>query len=229
MTDRIAFLTHLASQRGRALRTEPASRPEPVNHLPETRLTGMTAADLLSLFLMRSEQSGSRNCVTTAAQLSGVVVGLCKEYGAPVVLADMAGSGLPDLHSILQPAYPSAVQSPSDGKKNTRNARNARTGIVYAEYGLAESGSVVLFSSPRQSRSLSLLPETTLFIVRKSVILPSVAQLAARLNAMVQLGGALPSCINIISGPSCTSDIELIKVIGVHGPANAVCVVIDDE
>jgi L-lactate dehydrogenase complex protein LldG len=229
MTEKIAFLSHLASQLGRPLRTVPASRPEPVNRLPETRLTGMTAGDLLALFLIRSEQAGNRNCVTTSALLTGLVADLCREYGTPVVLADMDGSGLPDLRSILQPTHHIAVQSPSEGNKNTRNARNARTGIVYAEYGLAESGSVVLFSSPRQSRSLSLLPETTLFIVRKSALIPSVAQLAARLDSRVELGLVLPSCINIISGPSCTSDIELIKVIGVHGPANSVCVVIDDE
>lgn len=229
MTDRIAFLSHLASQLGRPLRTLPTARPEPVHRLPETRLTGMTENELLSLFLIRSEQAGSRNCVTTAGQLSGVVAKLCQEYGAPVVLADMSGSGLPDFRSILLPRQHITFQYPPDGKKNTRNARNARTGIVYAEYGLAESGSVVLFSSPRQGRSLSLLPDTTLFIIRKSALIPSVAQLAARLDGMVELGLVLPTCINIISGPSCTSDIELIKVIGVHGPANSVCVVIDDE
>lgn len=56
----------------------------------------------------------------------------------------------------------------------------------------------------------------------------SVAQLAEKLHQKAQAGERMPSCINIISGPSSTADIELIKVVGVHGPVKAVYLIIED-
>ncbi|WP_317853421.1 LutC/YkgG family protein [Escherichia fergusonii] len=75
---------------------------------------------------------------------------------------------------------------------------------------------------------LSLLPESSIFVLRKSSILPRVAQLAEKLHQKAQAGERMPSCINIISGPSSTADIELIKVVGVHGPVKAVYLIIED-
>ena len=100
--------------------------------------------------------------------------------------------------------------------------------MVYAEYGLCETGGVVLFSSPLQGRAISLLPTTTVFVIYKSRLLYGVTQLAHVLRQRVQEGETLPSCINLIAGPSSTADIELIKVVGVHGPLNAVYVIIED-
>ncbi|KGA57875.1 hypothetical protein DR95_2517 [Proteus vulgaris] len=114
------------------------------------------------------------------------------------------------------------------GVENIEHVKNAKVGIVFAEYGLAESGGVVLFSGADKGRSVSLIPETTLFVIRRSTILPRVAQLAEKLHQLASENIRMPSCINIISGPSCTSDIELIKVVGVHGSLNAIYIVIED-
>jgi yvbY len=75
---------------------------------------------------------------------------------------------------------------------------------------------------------VSLLPEKSIVVVRKSQVLPRVAQVAKVLHDQAQQGERMPSCINIISGPSSTADIELIKVIGVHGPVAKIYLVIDD-
>ena len=52
--------------------------------------------------------------------------------------------------------------------------------------------------------------------------------MAKVLHKKAQQGERMPSCINIISGPSSTADIELIKVIGVHGPVAKIYLIIDD-
>ena len=86
----------------------------------------------------------------------------------------------------------------------------------------------MLFSQAERGRSVSLLPEKSIVVVRKSKVLPRVAQLAKVLHDKAQQGERMPSCVNIISGPSSTADIELIKVVGVHGPVAKIYLVIDD-
>ncbi|HDS1118199.1 TPA: lactate utilization protein C, partial [Pluralibacter gergoviae] len=129
----------------------------------------------------------------------------------------------------LRDACGAAVWDPARGEENLALAARAKIGVTFAEYGLTESGGVVLFSGPERGRALSLLPETSLFVLKKSTILPRVAQLASRLHQMAQAGERMPSCINLIGGPSSTADIELIKVIGVHGPVNAACLIVEDR
>lgn len=78
------------------------------------------------------------------------------------------------------------VWDPARGSENITQAEQAKVGVVYAEYGLTESGGVVLFSAPERGRSLSLLPESSIFVLRKSSILPRVAQLAEKLHQKAQ-------------------------------------------
>ena len=113
-------------------------------------------------------------------------------------------------------------------EENIVKSAAANIGIVHAEYGLTESGGIVLFATKDNGRSTSLLPTTSVVVLRKSQVLPRVAQLAQILHQKAQAGERMPSCINIISGPSATADIELIKVVGVHGPVSKIYVVIDD-
>jgi len=128
----------------------------------------------------------------------------------------------------VQEKYTCHIWSPEQAEANITKSERANIGIVYAEYGLTESGGIVLFSQAERGRSVSLLPEKSIVVVRKSKILPRVAQLAKVLHDKAQQGERMPSCVNIISGPSSTADIELIKVVGVHGPVAKIYLVIDD-
>lgn len=93
-----------------------------------------------------------------------------------------------------------------------REAVDAADGVVTAAaVAVAETGTVILDASPDQGRRvITLLPDLHICVLRTDQVVAGVQDALARLDPHRPLIW--------ISGPSATSDIELNRVEGVHGP-----------
>lgn len=94
----------------------------------------------------------------------------------------------------------------------------ADLGISGADYGLADSGTLVLRALPGQDRATSLLPPIHVAIIKSEHILPGLDDLIIRLLLDLEEKKDINSCLTLITGPSKTADIEMDLVHGVHGP-----------
>lgn len=227
--NRETFLARLAERMGRTLHTVPDPMPKLVNDYPTTRLTDRTQAQLAQEFMDFAKVMMVDVVETTEANVVAQLLEICEKYGGgDIILNNDERLTELGLTQAIEMNYTAHIWDKNAKAENITKAEKANIGIVHAEYGLCESGGIVLFSNQDNGRSVSLLPEKSIVVVRKSQILPRVAQLAKILHEKAQHGERMPSCINIIAGPSSTADIELIKVVGVHGPVAKVYLVIDD-
>ncbi len=125
-----------------------------------------------------------------------------------VVPADLPEGWVPEgvetLRDTAQPPLSNEELDRSDGV------------LTGCSLGIAQTGTIVLDAGEGQGRrALTLLPDYHLCVVREDQIVGLVPEAFAKLEETVKNEGR---AITFISGPSATSDIELNRVEGVHGP-----------
>jgi len=149
------------------------------------------------------------------ADLPGVVAAALVSSGARRVVVpaglDRAWTQALDAEAIID-----APESPL-GVEALDGVDAVLTGCAVA---IAETGTIVLDASPDQGRrALTLVPDRHVIVVRAEQVVASLPEGVARMRPDRPL--------TLISGPSATSDIELSRVEGVHGPRTLHVVLVD--
>ena len=176
----------------------------PESPLPSrVRADHRSHADVLDLFAER------------VADYRATVVRCAEDEVAGAVASALSGAG-----SVVVPdGFPTdwlAAGEPADGWRVdtalTAAALDRVDAVVStAAVGIAATGTIVLDHGPGQGRrALSLVPDLHVCVVRSAQVVADVPAAVAALDP------ARPQ--TWVSGPSATSDIELDRVEGVHGP-----------
>jgi L-lactate dehydrogenase complex protein LldG len=207
-----------------ALHDVPAGeRPDDVPVAREYRQAGSaTQAELIERFTDRLVDYKARVALTAEADLGSSIAAACASRG---VLWLVAPADLPESWA------PAGVELLRDSGGALSNEQlDTSDGVLSGcALGIAQTGTIVLDGGPTQGRRvLTLLPDYHLCIIRADQIVELVPEAIARLGPAVR---EQRRPITLISGPSATSDIELSRVEGVHGPRTleVLIVVANDE
>jgi L-lactate dehydrogenase complex protein LldG len=182
-----------------------ATRQEPAA-VPRTYRRPARAETLstLELFTQRVNDYQARVTHTTDANVAASIAEALRSRGSSSVVIP---GGLPT--NWLSEHSGGVIIDDGATDVETLDATDAVvTGCAAA---IAETGTVILNSLPDQGRRIiSLIPDHHVVIVRQSQIVSDVPEVISKLDTSLAQ--------TWISGPSATSDIELSRVEGVHGP-----------
>ncbi|MEV6631947.1 LUD domain-containing protein [Actinoplanes sp. NPDC051470] len=161
-----------------------------------------------SLDLLVERLADYKAVVHRAAAVAPVVAEIVS--GALVVPPGLDLSWVPSsVSALVDDGLPASAIAAADGV------------LTAAAIAIAETGTIVLDASPDQGRRIiSLLPDLHICVLRPAQVVGGVPDAVARLTPGRPL--------TWISGPSATSDIELNRVEGVHGPRNLHVILLEE-
>ncbi len=229
-TSRTTFLRDVSACLGRDTVPEKPTAPVSEGRIQHAYLRDATAGELREVFCQNARKAGTAIYECGPTDLNDTIIAAIAELGAgPILLADQPLFAEHQTADALRAIHEEVRfwDCEKSRESNIEYAETAAVGIATAELALAETGTVMVPSHGGCGRSVTLLPSTTVYVIHQKDIRPRLTQAMAHLQD--QLATGLPSSINFVSGASSTSDIELVRVQGVHGPVRIAYIIVLDE
>lgn len=174
-------------------------------------------ADPLDLLAERLEEYGVAVRRVAAADLPEAVAAWARAHG---VRSWVVPDGVPDAWLAHVDGVERVADDAAPAELDAVDA--VLTGCAVA---VAETGTIALDAGPGQGRrAATLVPDVHLCVVRATEVVGGVPEALERLHPAVARGRP----ITFVSGPSATSDIELVRVAGVHGPRTLAVLLVAD-
>lgn len=162
--------------------------------------------DILDRFVERVTEYGSIVRIVPEAEIASAVADLARHFGVETVAVP------PDLPAAW---VRGGVESITDMELSPRELDRIGAALTGCALGIAETGTVVLDAGAAQGRrALTLVPDVHLCVIEDEQIVEGVPAAFRRLAPALRARRPM----TLVSGPSATSDIELSRVEGVHGP-----------
>jgi L-lactate dehydrogenase complex protein LldG len=162
-----------------------------------------------------------------------------KEFGTVALVADLdavpgavvdylAAQNLPGRvvmapHPELQ-AIPWSARPLLDIREGRAEGSDA-VSVQHGFAGIAETGTLMLPSSPERPVTLNVLAETEIVVLRQAAIVGAYEEAWDRLRTEI---GAMPRNVMFVTGPSRSADIEQALELGAHGPRRLHIVMVAD-
>lgn len=146
---------------------------------------------------------------------------VCARYGIrQLMLPDMPGllsawEGGPALQTFDQPM----------GALKDQLFDQVDAGLTLATCAIADTGTLVILSSPAQPRSLSLVPPVHICLLDARRLYPDMPTALAE----ERWAAAMPTNLIFVSGPSKTADIQQTLAYGAHGPKSLVVILTEED
>ncbi len=200
-----------------ALRDVPASeKPSdvPVSH-DYLKHSEKSHEELVFLFMERVAEYKATVQRVSEEALRAAITEACHRRGVRRLVVP------PDLPQEWEPEGVELLRDEGLSHEQLDQSDGVLTGCAL---GIAQTGTIVLDGGAAQGRrAITLLPDYHLCVVREEQIVGLVPDAFAHLAYTV---GEAGRPITLISGPSATSDIELSRVEGVHGPRTLEVIVV---
>lgn len=176
----------------------------PAADIPRDYAHSRPSPDVVGLFCDRVADYQATVLRVSDADLPAAIADAARSAGARTTATP---AGLPqEWCSVLRTEFAHTDDEPEVGELDRVDAV-----VTGASVGIATTGTIVLDHRLDQGRrALTLVPDVHVCVVREAQIVDDVPAALRRLDP------ARPT--TFISGPSATSDIELNRVEGVHGP-----------